>query len=251
MLKGAVFLIVRHCFHVGECLGKLLSRLNRGGTLLQVALDFTKITDAVRVLSALIDLPIDVYEVGTPLIKSEGIKSIEIVRALVGNDKVVLADMKTADTAALEVELAYGAGADAMTVLASADNEVIYAALQKASELNVDIVVDTIGVSDIFKRIREMKAMNVKIVNIHIGIDVQKIRQITAADRLTVIREIVGTFSDMYIAVSGGIKAADVPGLLQAGVSIIIVGSAITKSGDPRKSAMEIINILKGVTNNY
>ncbi len=226
-------------------MGKLLSRLNQGGALLQVALDFTRITDAIRVLSALVDLPIDIYEVGTPLIKSEGIKSIEIVRALVGNDKLVLADMKTADTGALEVELAYSAGADAATVLASADDEVINAALQKASELNMDVVVDTIGVSDVFKRIRELKAMNVRIVNVHTGIDVQKTRQITAANRIAAIREIVSTFSDMYVAVSGGIKAPDVPRLLEAGISVVIVGSAITRSRDPRKSAMEIINILK------
>ncbi len=226
-------------------MGKLLDKLNQGTTLLQVALDFTRISDAIRVLSTLIDVPIDIYEVGTPLIKSEGVKSIEIVRALVGNDKLVLADMKTADTGALEVELAYSAGADAATVLASADNEVISAALQKASELNMDIVVDTVGVSDPLKRIREVKAMNVRIVNVHTGIDVQKVKQITAASKLAVIREITSTFNDMYIAVSGGIKAPDVPELLKAGVSIIIVGSAITKSRDPRRSAMEIIDILR------
>ncbi|MCD6427995.1 MAG: orotidine 5'-phosphate decarboxylase [Desulfurococcales archaeon] len=226
-------------------MGKLLSRLNQGGTLLQVALDFTRITDAIRVLRTLTDLPIDIYEVGTPLIKSEGVKSIEIVRALVGNDKLVLADMKTADTGALEVELAYSAGADVATVLASADNEVINAALQKASELDMDIVVDTIGVDDVFRRIRELRTMNVRIVNIHTGIDVQRAKQTTAASRVTVIREIVTTFSNMYVAASGGIKAPDVPRLLEAGVSIVVVGSAITKSSDPRKSATEIINILK------
>jgi len=226
-------------------LGKLLNRLTQGKPLLQVALDFTKITDAVRVLSALKDLPIDIYEVGTPLIKSEGVRSIEIIRALVGNEKVVLADMKTADTGALEVNLAFNAGADAITVLASADDEVISAALQEASELGIDVVVDTIGITNVVKRLHSLRKMNVSIVNIHTGIDVQKRRLTTAADRLSAIKEITDSFSDIHIAVSGGIKAADIPAFLRAGVSIIIIGSAITKSENPRHSAIEVINSMR------
>jgi len=226
-------------------LGRLLNALERKGVLLQVALDFTKVTEALKVVRALSDLSIDVYEVGTPLIKSEGIKAIEVVRAAVGEDKIVLADMKTADTGALEVELAYLAGADVATVLASSDDEVIAAALQKANELGMDIVLDTIGVSDVFGRINYLRALGVRIFNIHTAIDVQKTRHVTVADRITILERIVREFHDIYIAVSGGIGPSNIVELLRIPISIVVVGSAITKSSNPREVAAKIIDIIQ------
>ena len=226
-------------------LGRLMNKLAQGRPLLQVALDFTKLTDAVRVVNVLRDLPVDIYEVGTPLIKSEGVRSIEVIRALVGDEKVVLADMKTADTGALEVDLAYNSGADVVTVLASADDEVISTAVQRASELGIEVVVDTIGVTNLFERLSSLRKIGVNIVNIHTGIDVQKRRMTTAASRLSLIKKVIDSFNDIYIAVSGGIKAINVPEFVRIGVSIIVVGSAITKSEDPRSSAIEVINSMR------
>ena len=225
-------------------MSKLVKKLGESERpLLQVALDLTKLEDMVKLVQEIKDLPIDVFEVGTPLIKAEGLKSISILRALVGSERLILADMKTADVGALEIRLAHEAGADISTVLASSDDEVIKSALRTGSELGTDVVVDTVGVRNIEARVKELTDLGANIINLHVGIDVQKSRGLTAGD-------IAGNYSNLlkefrlYFSISGGIKVKDVFKIGRLGFKVIVVGSAITKSLNPRKSAKAFISEL-------
>ena len=58
-------------------------------------------------------------ELGTPLIKQQGLSVVTNVKAAYP-DKLVFADMKTMDAGELEADLAFDAGADIMTVLGTA-----------------------------------------------------------------------------------------------------------------------------------
>ncbi|MEM4752819.1 MAG: orotidine 5'-phosphate decarboxylase / HUMPS family protein, partial [Sulfolobales archaeon] len=154
-------------------MGPLIRRFNTlGRPLIQIAMDFLSINDAVRLMEKLKGLEVDVYEVGTPLIKSEGIRAVRAVREF-ADDSVVLADMKTADTGSLEVRLAAENGANAVSVLASANDEVIASALKEAESSDVDVVVDTIGRLNVLNVISEVVRLGVQIINIHLAIDVQ------------------------------------------------------------------------------
>ena len=84
--------------------------------VLQVALDFTSIDEAIRVAERISGIDDLWLEAGTPLIKSEGVKAIKRLRELFP-DKFIVADLKIADAGRIESELAARAGANMVTVL--------------------------------------------------------------------------------------------------------------------------------------
>ncbi len=222
-------------------MGPLTRRLNTlRRPLIQIAMDFINIDDALRLIKKLEGLEVDVYEVGTPLIKSEGIRAVRIVKEL-ANSSVVLADMKTADTGGLETRLAAKNGADAISILASANDEVIKSALNEAKSLDIDVVVDTIGRLDVLKVINEVVPLGVQIINIHLAIDVQLSSGKTVADILDVIKNVRNSHKNLIISVSGGIKPQHIGGLVSSGADVIVIGSAITKAADPAEVVRQIL----------
>jgi len=228
-------------------MGRLIRRVNElRRPLLQVALDFISINDALRIIKKLRGLDVDIYEVGTPLIKSEGVRAVSIVRELV-DEAVVLADMKTADVGALEVRLAAENGADAISVLASADDEVIISALNEGKSLDVDVVVDTIGKVDVVKGVSNLVGLGVQVVNIHLAIDVQLRSGRTVDDILDIIKYLRSMYRDIIISASGGVKPHHVRDLVRGGVNIVVMGSAITKASDPAKVVKEVLKDLSNL----
>lgn len=221
--------------------------------LLQVALDFTNIEKAIRVMSALRDLPIPIVEIGTPLIKAEGIRSVAIIKALASDDTLILADMKTADVGALETSMAALHGADIVTVLASSDDAVIEAAVTEGKKLGVDIIADTIGLQPdvIPQRVKELHKLGVNVVNIHSGIDVQRrlgIRATSFQDlACKVACKVKSYLSDVIISISGGIKPEDIKKFAEACIDIVVIGSAITKAPDPRGAAIRALDALSRI----
>ncbi len=203
--------------------------------LIQVALDYTKMRDAIytaTILSGASDRL--VLEAGTPLIKAYGLESVTLLKALPGGHPVV-ADMKTMDTGALEVGLAKAYGADATTVLSLASDETIMSALSKAEEDGITLYADLIDHPDPVSRARRLDEMGVHVILLHVGIDVQKKLGLTASSRLDLVRS-VRREVDAVLAVAGGIKPGEARMLAEAGADIIIIGSAITKSSDPRRA---------------
>ena len=142
--------------------------------ILQVALDLLNAHRALGIAKDSIEGGADWIEVGTPLIKSEG---MEIVRKLKQTfpDKTLVADMKTMDTGALETEMAAKAGADIVCILAASDDSTILDALKSARDYGTKIMVDLIGVKDKVKRAKELEKLGVDYLCIHVGIDEQMI----------------------------------------------------------------------------
>jgi len=208
----------------------------RDKPLLQVALDFTALKDAVKVASKA--LKADILEVGTPLIKSEGMKAVEVISAF---GKPTLADTKTCDTGALEASLAFGSGADAMTVMAFSDDSVIAEAVEVAEKEGKVVVADLMHVKDPLKRAEELKELGVKAVELHVGISQQVKYGITAADLVELaskIREL-----GLVVAVAGGLKPETVKNFIGK-ADIVVVGGYITKSSDPAKAVEEVLKAL-------
>jgi 3-hexulose-6-phosphate synthase len=71
---------------------------------------------------------VDIIELGTPLVKNAGLSAVTAVKTA-HPDKIVFADMKTMDAGELEAEIAFGAGADLVSVLGSADDSTIAGAV--------------------------------------------------------------------------------------------------------------------------
>lgn len=210
---------------------------------LQVALDFTDLGDAARVAVAAVEGGAAIVEVGTPLLKAEGVRAVRVLRRMFP-DKLLVADTKTMDTGALETALVGEAGADVVTVLGVADDETIRGAVEEAGRRGMLVFVDLISHPDPVGRAEQLSGMGVDIVGIHVGIDVQTGRKLTVAEQAHLVRRVSRVF-DGVVAVAGGLKADTVAPVVEAGAGIVIVGSAITRSPDPRGAARMVVEAMK------
>src|SRR2546428_893933 len=90
----------------------------------QVALDLIRMEDALRIAGPANRAGVEWVEAGTPLIKSEGMRSVrELKRALPA--AVVVADMKTLDAGAIETEIAFEAGGAILSIFWFGDDSTI------------------------------------------------------------------------------------------------------------------------------
>src|SRR3954468_20128289 len=113
--------------------------------VVQIALDFATIEEALAMAKIGVEAGVDWLEIGTPLIVSQGIRSIgEMVRAF--PNYPVLADYKTMDSGGKNVLRTKAQGGHIMTVCANAPDATVKAAVAASKETGVWVVVDTIGV---------------------------------------------------------------------------------------------------------
>ncbi len=217
-------------------------RTRKKGTILQVALDITEIDRAVQIASEAVAGGADWLEAGTPLIKSEGMAAVRTLHAMFPGREIV-ADMKIADTGALEVEMAAKAGASVVCILAGSDDAVIAEAVRAADLYGIRLMGDLISVPDPVARSRELEQMGVHIVNVHVGID-QQMSGKSPLDVLSAIRDAIA----IPLAAAGGLDATTAPQAAAAGADIVIVGSAITKSADVTASARMVREALDNPT---
>jgi 3-hexulose-6-phosphate synthase / 6-phospho-3-hexuloisomerase len=202
--------------------------------VLQVALDLLDLSRALPIAREAVGGGADWIEAGTPLIKSEGMESVRRLRSeFPGHD--IVADMKVADTGALEVEMAAKAGASVVCILGDADDAVVGEAVQTASIFGVRLMADLINVDDPLQRSRELEGLGVHIINAHVGID----QQMIGKSSLELLEKIRGTV-EIDIAVAGGLDAITAPQASARGADIVIVGGAITRSADVRQSARKV-----------
>jgi 3-hexulose-6-phosphate synthase len=156
----------------------------------------------------------------------------------------VVADTKTVDTGELEAELACKAGAKIVTVLALAPDETIVSAGKAARRHGCLLAVDMIGVRDVTGRAEALLSLNVDIIELHVGIDVQRALGITAAEMESLVSKLAGMGS-WRVAVAGGLNEETAPRMVSAGADIIIVGAAITRSPSPVDSARRILEAIR------
>jgi len=194
--------------------------------VLHVALDFMHLKRAIQAAKEAVAGGADWIEAGTPLIKAEGIESVRQLRKACPG-KVLVADLKTMDTGALEVEIAAKAGADVVTVMGVADDATILEAVKAARRYGAKVMVDLMRVPDKAKRAVELEALGVDYLNLHVSIDEQMIAR-------TPLKELkaVAKATRLPVAVAGGLNSETVAQAIAAGATILIVGGAIIKEKD-------------------
>lgn len=202
--------------------------------ILQVALDFVDLDRAVEVCREAVEGGVDWIEVGTPLIKSEGLNAVRRMRREFPDHKVI-ADMKTIDAGRTEVETAAKAGADVIDVLGASSDATIAECVDAARNYGAEIVVDLIEVADPIRRASAAAKAGADYIAVHTAIDVQ----MTGGDPFEVLRQVSETV-DVPVACAGGINSETAALAVAHGASIVIVGGAIIKSADARRAASEI-----------
>jgi 3-hexulose-6-phosphate synthase/6-phospho-3-hexuloisomerase len=202
--------------------------------ILQVALDLLELKRAVEIGKECIAGGADWLEVGTPLIKSEGMNAIRTLRDAFP-DVTLVADMKTMDTGAIEVEMAAKSGASVVSILAVADNAVIDEAIKSGRKYGVAIMVDIINAEDPVRRAKELEGLGVDYVCVHVGID----QQMQGMDTLNLLKRVSAELNTP-LAVAGGVDAELASEAVSLGADIIIVGGNITRSAKVKESTAKI-----------
>ena len=205
---------------------------------LQFAMD-TLTTESALDLAAKAAPYVDIFELGTPLIKSEGLAVITAVKAA-HPDKTVFADLKTMDAGELEADIAFSAGADLVTVLGVAGDSTIAGAVTAATKHGKGVVVDLIGVSDKAARAREVVALGAVFVEMHAGLDEQAEDGYSLDALLS-----AGKAAEVPFSVAGGVSADSVEAVQQAGADVAVAGSAIYSASDVAAAAAAIRSAIR------
>lgn len=208
--------------------------------VVQVALDLTDAEKALEIGREAVEGGVEWVEAGTPLIKSEGLDSVSRLEDEFPESTIV-ADMKTMDTGELEFSLAGEAGADVVSVLAVAADETIEGAVKSTEDYDLEVAADLIAVQDSAARAEELEELGVDFITVHAGIDQQE----AGKDPLEELRAVVESV-EIPVAVAGGLNSDTASEAVEAGASVIIVGSSITGADDPREASREIVSSVRG-----
>jgi len=200
---------------------------------LQVAIDLLTTEDAIA-LATKVAPYIDIIELGTPLIKSEGLAVITAMKKAFP-DKLVFADFKTADAGELEADMAFGAGADLITILGATGDATILGAVKSAKAHGKGVVVDTIGVSDRVKRAREVIALGVEFVELHAGLD----EQAQPGYSIQVLIDEAAR-AGVPVSIAGGVKLSNIAAVKASGAKVAVAGASIYGAADPALAAKEL-----------
>ena len=197
---------------------------------LQVAIDLLTTKDALE-LAAKVAPYVDIIELGTPLIKNMGSSVITAMKKA-HPDKLVFADLKTADAGRLEADIAFTAGADLVTVMAAAGDATIKGAVKAAKAHNKGVVVDTIDYPDRVKRAREVIDLGVEFVELHAGLDEQWTEGYS-------IQKLIdeASIAGVPVSIAGGVNFNNVAAVVKAGVQVVVAGAAIYGAHDPAAAA--------------
>lgn len=182
------------------------------------------------------------FEAGTPLIKSWGRLAVKSLKDLTGC--FVVADTKSMDVPGVEGAIMYEAGADAYTVLAVAEDEMIKEAVEAARSYGKSVIGDLICHPRPLQRAQELHRLGVDTIVYHIGISVQRARGLRATDLLGEVARIKKETS-LRVAVAGGIKPEDVKKIVEEDIDVIIMGGAITSSEKPVEVVMRTLKYMK------
>lgn len=202
--------------------------------VLQVALDILELNRAVQIAKEAVLGGADWIEVGTPLIKSEGMQAVRVLREAFPGKEIV-ADMKVADTGTIEVEMAAKAGASIVCVLGDADDSVIQESVRAARLYGVRIMADLINSPQPVERAQALMGMGVDILVAHTGID----QQMTGKNSLSLLESLTGVIT-VPLAIAGGLDASAAARAVSHGADIVVIGGWIVRSADVTASTRKI-----------
>ena len=204
---------------------------------LQVALDFLQLDRALKVAGLAVAGGADILEVGTPLLKSEGLDAVRTLRKKFPKHLIVC-DTKTLDAGRVEMEAAAKAGANTAVVMAAACESTIRECVEAGANYGIDVAVDLLGIpsEETPAVARRMAELGAQYLCVHTPIDDQMLGR-NPFDLVRAVRREVG---DVHIMAAGGINSETAPKAAKAGADIVIVGGAIIKASDVKAAAREI-----------
>lgn len=206
--------------------------------ILQVALDFVDLQRAVKVAEAAVEGGADWLEIGTPLIKSEGMNAVRHMRKLFPG-RTLIADMKTMDAGRAEMEMAAKAGANIAVVMGNAPDSTIRECIQAGKNYGIKICVDCIDNGKILERAADIEKWGADYIAVHTAIDDQMYGRMPFDTLRLVCSEV-----KIPVAVAGGINSENVVDAINGGASVVIVGGYISKSKDVKMATETVKRVM-------
>ena len=205
---------------------------------LQLAFDLGSFQDLILLLEQVEDL-IDIIEIGTPLIVKEGVKEIENIKKTFPK-KTILADMKIMDAGELEAKIGFDVGADIVTCLGLASSATIAGAKKVASRNNGKIMVDMINHYNPISKWPELLEMGIDYVCLHTAHD----DAVTGDNSIEILEQFYKIYGGNNLAVAGGVKPDLIQGMSRFQPEIVVVGSYITDSAQPREAVENVRRVM-------
>ena len=177
----------------------------------------------------------DIIEIGTPVLKRFGISAISTARELC-QDVIVLADTKTVDGGQLEADMVFGAGAAFMTVLSCASDATHQTVGDRAAAFGATVIVDTITESGKQQLLPAGIVFpdSFGYVAVHSPTDA-RLAGNTSTSHIDAVRHMHDL--GFKVSLAGGIGPDTLDAVLAVEPEILVVGSAITESANPKEIA--------------
>jgi 3-hexulose-6-phosphate synthase/6-phospho-3-hexuloisomerase len=208
--------------------------------IVQIALDFATIEEALSAAKIGVEAGVDWLEVGTPLIVSQGLAPIgQMVRAF--PNYPVLADYKTMDSGGKNVHRTKSQGGHIMTVCAGSPDETVKAAIAASKETGVAVVVDTIGVKQQAARARQCADWGADMIYLHYGAD-QRAAD-ASQDSTQWIEEVLAAVS-IPVGV-GCFGVEDAVRAVQQGAELVAIGHPVISSENPLEQLQQFVREVK------
>ncbi|KRK13114.1 3-hexulose-6-phosphate synthase [Lacticaseibacillus zeae DSM 20178 = KCTC 3804] len=205
---------------------------------LQVAIDRVPLADAVA-LAQQLDGKVAIIEMGTSLVKDEGLAGFRAMRAAIRTSQLLI-DLKTIDEGGYEFKQGFAAGADILTVMGAASLATLKTTAAATDAAKKEMMIDLMEVDAAKQQV--ISIFPNAIYALHHSTDRQDHLDPTAT-----VADFHAAFPQLKrLAIAGGIDLAGATALAAQGLTeIVIIGSAITKAADPVATAqqfMEAIN---------
>src|SRR5882762_5224452 len=210
--------------------------------VIQIALDYATIEEAIAMAGIGIKAGVDWLEVGTPLIVSQGVQTIGKLKRAYPNYPV-LADYKTMDSGGKNVMLTQQQGGQVMTVCGNAPDETVQAAVRASKESGVWVVVDLIGVKNVGARARQCEQWGVNMVYLHYGADQR--RADGKRDSTQWIDEVMGAVSKTFPIGVGTFDAEDGVRAVAKGASLVAIGHPVISGANPLGALTDYVKRVK------
>lgn len=211
---------------------------------LQIAFN-RSLSEVERMISLLPPSEKIIIEAGTPFIKMYGSSGISSIKRWWsqknGGKGYIVADLKTMDRGAAEVEMAADAGASAATCLGLAPTETIDEFISNCQKFGIDSMVDMMNVQFPFEVLQKLKKLPT-IVVLHRGVDEnEKTKEKKIPHEQ--IHRIKGTYGGVLISVAGGENLRDVSRTFFNDADIAVIWRSFYEA--PEKTALLAKDFLK------
>lgn len=201
---------------------------------IQFAMDVRTTAEALSLCEQVAEY-VDILEVGSPLIVSEGVHAVKAVKDAYP-DKIVMADTKCCDGGYMIGSYAYDAGADIATLMAVATDMTVQRFVEAAQEHNAKVLVDILNLDNIEERSRELLDLGVDYVGMHASADTVRLNEVA----LTRIKRMLDVVPRKQAVVANCLTWNNIEKVLALKPEIVIVSGPIMSAENKREAAKKV-----------